>query len=85
MGIGNLIFVYNSSCVVLGRAYALLAPYLLSGIADVVRTGSFARLRSWVAIVASMLGYDAPPVGAAALVIREVLRHPRQATGTLRH
>ncbi|HKW85608.1 MAG TPA: ROK family protein [Nitrospiraceae bacterium] len=79
LGVGNLIFAFNPSRVILGRAYSLLAPYVLPGISKTLGRGDFARFRRRVTIVPSTLGYEAPLVGAAALVIREVLRNPRRS------
>ncbi|SRR5579884_91368 len=79
VGIGNLISAFNPSLIVLGRAFAILAPYLLPSINETLGVGLFARFRRCVAIAPSTLGYDAPLIGAACVVIRQVLARPRES------
>ena len=76
LGIGNLVNVFNPELVVLGGSYHTLFPYLEAAVAEGVRTRAMDAPGDAVRIVSSGLGTDAVLIGAAELVLSEVVADP---------
>jgi predicted NBD/HSP70 family sugar kinase len=72
-GVVNLLDV---DTVVLGGAYARLAPWLAPGVAREIAARVLTSRWSPVRVRASVLGGDAAVVGAAGSAVRAVLDHP---------
>jgi predicted NBD/HSP70 family sugar kinase len=90
LGIGDLVNLFNPELVVLGGVYERLFAQLEPAIADGMRSRALAASAEMVSIVRSALGSDASLLGAAELVLSDVVadparrRRPRTA-GTAAH
>jgi predicted NBD/HSP70 family sugar kinase len=76
LGIGDLINLFNPELVVLGGVYERLFRRLEPAIADGVRSRALAAPAALATIVPSALGADAALLGAAELVLSEVVADP---------
>jgi glucokinase-like ROK family protein len=76
MGIINLIHIFNPELIVLGGALSLAAEFLLEEIETIVRENALKPPGEHVRFAASAHGADACVMGAAALVLDEILREP---------
>jgi predicted NBD/HSP70 family sugar kinase len=76
LGIGDLVNLFNPELVVLGGVYERLFTQLEPSIADGVRRRALAASVEMVSIVRSGLGSDASLLGAAELVLSEVVADP---------
>jgi predicted NBD/HSP70 family sugar kinase len=76
LGIGNLVNLFNPELVVLGGVYERLFPHLEPAIAAGMRRQALGAPAELVTIVRSGLGADAALVGAAEVVLSDVLADP---------
>lgn len=76
IGISNLVNTFNPEMVVLGGALSLASPSLLPVIEETVREHALEQPREVVEIAASAHGADACVMGAATLVLDDILREP---------
>jgi predicted NBD/HSP70 family sugar kinase len=76
LGVGDLINLFNPEFVVLGGLYQRFYPYLEATVAEGVRMRTLDAPAAMASIVASSLGSDAPLIGAAELVLSEVIADP---------
>jgi predicted NBD/HSP70 family sugar kinase len=76
LGIGNLINLFNPELVVLGGVYERLFPHLEPAIAEGMRRQALDGPAELVSVVRTALGVDAALVGAAELVLSDVLADP---------
>jgi predicted NBD/HSP70 family sugar kinase len=76
LGIGNLINVFNPELVVLGGFYHSLFPYLEKPVHEGAHLAALDAPGDIVVITSSGLGSGAPLVGAAELVLSEVIADP---------
>lgn len=76
LGIANLVSMFNPALVVLGGPMTVAGAYLLPAIAEAVEKTVLPEVQQQVEIVLSAFGADASVVGAAALVIEDILRNP---------
>jgi predicted NBD/HSP70 family sugar kinase len=74
-GIANLVNVFNPEAVVLGGLYHRLFDYLEAGVRSGTERALEASLRS-AAIVKSTYGFDAPLLGAAEIVLLDLIADP---------
>ena len=75
-GIANLVDIFNPQMVVLGGELNYANEILLPVIEQVVATNAMSLPREDLKIVASAHGTDACVIGAAALVLDDILREP---------
>jgi len=76
IGIGNLINIFNPEIVVLGGLYQRLYPYLEAAVREGVALRALAAPGESVTIACSGIGSDAALIGAAELVLTEVILDP---------
>jgi glucokinase-like ROK family protein len=76
IGIANLVNVFNPQLVVLGGALNRASRFLLPVIEETVRKHALAQPEEIVTVAASAHGADACVMGAAALVLDDILREP---------
>ena len=76
LGIANLVSIFNPEMVVLGGPLSVAGEYLLPPIREAVRNTTLPEIHERVEIVLSAFGADASVVGAAALVVEDILRNP---------
>jgi predicted NBD/HSP70 family sugar kinase len=81
LGIGNLINLFNPELVVLGGLYARLFPFLESSVAEGARQRTLGAPGRMAQISCSGLGPDAPLIGAAELVLSQVILDPASVNG----
>ena len=82
IGIGNLINSFNPEVVVVGGFYSDLFAYLESSVHLGARESSLEAPASMASIRRCELGVDAPLMGAAELVLAEVIASPADFDGT---
>jgi predicted NBD/HSP70 family sugar kinase len=82
IGIGNLINSFNPEVVVVGGFYSDLFAYLESSVHLGSRESSLEAPASMASIRRCELGVDAPLMGAAELVLAEVIASPADFNGT---
>lgn len=76
IGISNLVNAFNPEMVVVGGVLSLAGPFLVPIIEETVQTHALPQPRKALTITTSAHGVDACVMGAAALVLDEVLREP---------
>lgn len=76
LGIVNLIHIFNPELIVLGGALSLAAEFLLDKVEAAVRENALRPPGGHVRFAASAHGADACVIGAAALVLDDILREP---------
>jgi len=76
IGIGNLINIFNPEIVVLGGLYQRLYPHLEAAVGDGIRERALAAPGESATLACSGLGSDAALIGAAELVLTEVILDP---------
>jgi len=76
LGIGNLINVFNPDLVVLGGLYERLFGYLESSVVEGARERALDPPGRMATVARSGLGADAPLIGAAELVLSDVIADP---------
>jgi predicted NBD/HSP70 family sugar kinase len=76
LGIGDLINLFNPELVVLGGLYERLFPHLAGAVDEGVRLRALAPSREVATITSSALGADASLLGAAELVLADVMADP---------
>jgi predicted NBD/HSP70 family sugar kinase len=81
LGIGNLINLFNPELVVLGGLYERLFPFLESSVAEGARQRTLGAPGRMARISCSGLGPDAPLIGAAELVLSQVILDPASVNG----
>lgn len=79
LGVGDLINLFNPELVVLGGLYHRLYPHLETSVVDGARIRTLDAPGEMATIVRSNLGSDAPLIGAAELVLSEVIADPAGA------
>ncbi len=79
LGIANLVNIFNPEFVVLGGLYQRLFPYFEPAVGKAIRSGALPAPAAAAKIVASGLGPDAPLIGAAELVLTNVIEDPARA------
>ncbi len=77
MGIANLINAFNPSLVVFGGVLSLAADYLLPAIHRTVAERAMPWPRQAARILISLHRFDICVMGAVALVLHDMLSHPR--------
>ena len=78
-GIGDLVNLFNPELVVLGGLYQRLFPFLEAPVTAGIRQRALAAPGGLARIVPAGLGSDAPLIGAAELVLSEVITDPGRA------
>lgn len=81
LGIGNLINLFNPELVVLGGLYQRLFGFLESSVVEGARTTSLDAPGAMATIACSGLGSDAPLIGAAELILSNVIADPANLNG----
>jgi predicted NBD/HSP70 family sugar kinase len=81
LGIGNLINLFNPELVVLGGMYQRLYAFLEAAVVEAARTRTLGAPGRMAAIGPSGLGQDAPLIGAAELVLSNVIADPARVAG----
>jgi predicted NBD/HSP70 family sugar kinase len=81
LGIGNLINMFNPELVVLGGLYQRLFTYLEPSVLAGVKERGLQPPGEMAAIVSSGLEPNAPLIGAAELVLSDVIADPADVTG----
>lgn len=76
LGVGDLINLFNPEVVVLGGLYQRLFPYLETSVIQGARVRTLDAPGDMATIVRSGLGPDAPLIGAAELIVSEVIADP---------
>jgi glucokinase-like ROK family protein len=77
IGIANLINSFNPSLVVFGGSLSLAADFLLPSIERVVSERAMPEARRAAQILVSAYRYDTCLMGGIALVLNDLLSHPR--------
>lgn len=77
LGVANLINTFNPRLVVLGGALSLAADYLLPPIQAAVAERALTWPRQAAHITAAAHRFDSVAMGAIALVLHDILSHPR--------
>jgi predicted NBD/HSP70 family sugar kinase len=77
VGIANIVNIFNPSLVVVGGALSLAADYLLPPIRQVVKERAMAWPRQAVQILVAAHRFDSVAMGGVALVLHDILSHPR--------
>ncbi len=80
-GIGNLINIFNPDLVILGGLYQRLFTYLEPSVVEGAGRRTLLPPGELATIARSSLGPDAPLVGAAELVLSDVIADPAGANG----
>ena len=83
LGIGNLINLFNPELVVLGGMYQRLYANLESAVVEAARMRTLGAPGGMAAIAPSDLGQDAPLIGAAELVLSNVIADPADLAGVI--
>jgi glucokinase-like ROK family protein len=78
IGIANIIYAFNPSQVILGGMLSLAGPYVLPSAQAEVENRSLAVVRKNVQLTLSALKADACVIGAAALILRDILNNPTE-------
>ena len=81
LGIGNLINLFNPELVVLGGLYQRLFGFLESSVVEGARTRTLDAPGAMATIACSGLGSDAPLIGAAELILSNVIADPAKLEG----
>lgn len=81
LGIGNLVNVFNPELVVLGGFYHALFPYLEATVAEGTRMRAMDAPGDVARIASSGLGADSVLIGAAELVLSDVVADPARTAG----
>ena len=81
LGIGNLINLFNPELVVLGGLYQRLFGFLESSVVEGARTRTLDAPGAMATIACSGLGSDAPLLGAAELILSNVIADPANFDG----
>lgn len=76
IGITNLANIFNPEMVVLGGALSLYSPWLIPIIREYTDKNLLPPLRGSLRIEASVQGLDACALGAATLVLDDIVREP---------
>lgn len=76
LGIGNITNLFNPDVVVLGGVYHRLFGFLEDAVMDGLRRQTLSAPGDMVTVAASGLGPDAPLLGAAELVLADVIADP---------
>ncbi|HZU86395.1 MAG TPA: ROK family protein, partial [Anaerolineaceae bacterium] len=76
VGIANLVNIFNPEMIVLGGALSHASPWLFPVIRSVLKDNVLPPLRDTIRIEASAQGVNACVVGAASLVLDDLLREP---------
>jgi predicted NBD/HSP70 family sugar kinase len=76
LGVGNLINIFNPDLVLFGGIYAPLHPFLETHLNEAAERTALAAPWSACRLAASDLGPDARLIGAAELVLAEVIDDP---------
>jgi predicted NBD/HSP70 family sugar kinase len=80
-GIGNLINIFNPDLVILGGLYERLFTYLEPSVVEGAGLRTLLPSGELATIARSSLGPDAPLIGAAELVLSDVIADPAGANG----
>ena len=75
IGIRSLINIFNPEVIVLGGLYHRFFDYLMDAVNESAQ-GAIDVARGMVKIVRSTVGCDAPLIGAAELVLEDVIESP---------
>ncbi len=76
IGIANLVNILNPQLIILGGALGQASEQLVPVIKETVKQSSLFPMRAALSIVPSSNGLDDCVLGAAALVLDAILRHP---------
>jgi predicted NBD/HSP70 family sugar kinase len=76
VGVSNLVNIFNPEMIVLGGALNMASRYLLPVVAESLSYNSLRPASEIVHVFASAHGQDACVMGAAALVLDDILREP---------
>ena len=76
IGIASLVNAFNPSVIVLGGLLSPAGPYILPRAQQEVNARALAEARRMVKIILSAFKFDACVMGAACLVLREILNNP---------
>lgn len=76
LGIANLISIFNPELVIIGGPLSLAGPYWLPRVEEAVQRTVLPEVRERVRILLSPFGADASVVGAAALIVEDILAKP---------
>mgnify|MGYP003693538435 CR=1 FL=1 len=80
-GIGNLISIFNPDLVILGGLYQRLFRTSRPSVIEGAGLRTLASVRKLATIARSSLGPDAPLIGAAELVLSDVIADPAGTNG----
>jgi len=76
IGLAGLINIFNPEKVIIGGPISVVGEYLLPSIQKSVNKYSMAEIASQTEVSLSEFGRDASLVGAAAIVVDDILRNP---------
>ncbi len=76
IGIANIVDFCNPRMVILGGVLSLVGPYVLEDAEKEARRRALSDPSKNVTITGSAFGFDACAIGAATLVVREILGRP---------
>lgn len=79
IAIANAVNLFNPEMIVIGGNMAYGQPLLLNVIERTIKRRAIERANKTVRIAFTRLGYDVGPLGATALVLREVFKIPQVA------
>ena len=78
VGIGDLVNLFNPELVVLGGLFSRLYPVAEHTVAEGIRARVLDAPGSMVKVVPTILGIDAPLLGAAELAFSDLISHPSE-------
>jgi glucokinase-like ROK family protein len=76
LGFSSLINIFNPEKIILGGPLSVIGDYLLPAIKDSIKKHSLAEINQQAEIILSAFGADASVIGAAALVVNDILLNP---------
>ena len=85
IGIGDLVNLFNPELVVLGGLFSRLYPVAEDAVTDGIRARALDAPGSMVKVVPTLLGIDAPLLGAAELAFTDLISHPSEITSYHQH
>jgi len=77
-GLATLVSFLNPEKIILGGPLSIAAAHLLPSIADSLTQHCLPEIRQKVSVELSHFGPDASLIGAAAIVVDDVISHPTQ-------
>ncbi len=75
-GFASLVNIFNPEKIILGGPLSIAGDYLLPAIKEAMNRHAFAEIDQQAEVLLSPFGPDASLIGAAAIVVNDILLHP---------